>query len=193
MMPKLSLAICTHNPRTDYLDRTLRSLQKQTIPLDQWELLLIDNASTNGVVQTMDLAWHPNAHVVKEARIGLTMARLRAIEETSTPYLVFADDDNELAPDYLATMIRLAQLHPTLGVIGAGRIVPDFEETPAPELKPYVPMLALRSERRSAMVQRSHGRGDTLGLWHDGPPRSGHAIPQQPLEGSLETRLGPYR
>ncbi|MBK7619092.1 MAG: glycosyltransferase family 2 protein [Flavobacteriales bacterium] len=144
MMPKLSLAICTHNPRTDYLDRTLRSLQKQTIPLDQWELLLIDNASTNGVVQTMDLAWHPNAHVVKEARIGLTMARLRAIEETSTPYLVFADDDNELAPDYLATMIRLAQLHPTLGVIGAGRIVPDFEETPAPELKPYVPMVTLR-------------------------------------------------
>lgn len=143
-MPKLSLAICTHNPRTDYLDRTLRSLQKQTIPLDQWELLLIDNASTNGVVQTMDLAWHPNAHVVKEARIGLTMARLRAIEETSTPYLVFADDDNELAPDYLATMIRLAQLHPTLGVIGAGRIVPDFEETPAPELKPYVPMVTLR-------------------------------------------------
>jgi hypothetical protein len=72
------------------------------------------------------------------------MARLRAIEETSTPYLVFADDDNELAPDYLATMIRLAQLHPTLGVIGAGRIVPDFEETPAPELKPYVPMVTLR-------------------------------------------------
>ncbi len=144
MIPTLSLAICTHNPRTDHLERTLRSLQNQTLPKDQWELLLVDNASTNGVVDTMDLGWHPHARVVKEARIGLTMARLRAIEETSSAYLVYADDDNEMAPDYLATMARLAQQHPTLGVIGAGRIVPDFEETPAPELMPYVPMVTLR-------------------------------------------------
>jgi len=146
MTPTLSLAICTHNPRADFLERTLQSLQKQTLPMDQWELLLVDNASSNGVSDTMDLAWHPNARVVKEARIGLTMARLRAIEETTTPYLVYADDDNELAPDYLATMVRLAQQHPTLGVIGAGRIVPDFEETPDPALSPYLLMLALRSE-----------------------------------------------
>ena len=144
MTPTLSLAICTYNPRADHLERTLRSLQKQTLPMDQWELLLVDNASTNGVVETMDLSWHPQARVVKESRIGLTMARLRAIDETATPYLVYADDDNEMAPDYLATMIRLAEQHPTLGVIGAGRIVPDFEEAPAPELMPYVPMVTLR-------------------------------------------------
>jgi len=52
----LSLAIGKHNPRADHFERTLRSLQKQTLPVDQWELLLVDNASTNNVVGTMGLA-----------------------------------------------------------------------------------------------------------------------------------------
>src|SRR5678816_3587540 len=35
--------------------------------------------------------------------------------------------------------------HPYLVVIGAGRIEPEFETQPSPELVPILPMLALRS------------------------------------------------
>ena len=41
----LSVVICTHNQRKDYLQRTLEALKAQTLPPAQWELLLIDNAS----------------------------------------------------------------------------------------------------------------------------------------------------
>ncbi|HQV74757.1 MAG TPA: glycosyltransferase [Flavobacteriales bacterium] len=149
MTPTLSLAICTHNPKVDVLERTLRSLQKQTLPLDQWELLLVDNASTNNVVETVNLAWHPHARVVQETRIGLTMARLRGIQEAKAELILFVDDDNELAPDYLNNLVQIAAKHSILGVIGAGRIIPEFEESPDPRLLPYTPMLALREVAES--------------------------------------------
>ncbi len=149
MTPKLSLAICTHNPRADVLERTLRSLQKQSLPLGQWEMFLVDNASTNNVVETMDLAWHPAARVVQEARVGLTMARLRGIQEAKAELILFVDDDNELTPDYLSNLLGIATKYSMLGVIGAGRIVPEFEEAPDPRLLPYTPMLALREVAES--------------------------------------------
>ncbi|RYG01725.1 MAG: glycosyltransferase, partial [Chitinophagaceae bacterium] len=42
----LSVVICAHNPNPEYLKRVLLSLQKQTLPIEKWELLLIDNKST---------------------------------------------------------------------------------------------------------------------------------------------------
>ena len=44
-MISISAIICTHNPRPDYLRRVLDALKAQTLPKEQWELLLIDNAS----------------------------------------------------------------------------------------------------------------------------------------------------
>jgi glycosyltransferase involved in cell wall biosynthesis len=41
----ISVITCTHNPRQDYLDKVLTALKAQTLSLDQWEYLLVDNAS----------------------------------------------------------------------------------------------------------------------------------------------------
>ena len=38
--------------KQDYLRRTLASLQAQTLPLERWELLLIDNASDESLATT---------------------------------------------------------------------------------------------------------------------------------------------
>ena len=43
---KISAIICTHNPRPHYLRRVLEALERQTLAKAEWELLLIDNAST---------------------------------------------------------------------------------------------------------------------------------------------------
>ncbi|MBP7155160.1 MAG: glycosyltransferase, partial [Flavobacteriales bacterium] len=80
---------------------------------------------------------------------GLTMARLRGIQEAKAELILFVDDDNELAPDYLNNLVQIAAKHSMLGVIGAGRIIPEFEESPDPRLLPYTPMLALREVAES--------------------------------------------
>lgn len=143
-MPDLSVIICTHNPRPDYLRRTLAALKAQKLSMDQWELLLIDNASQPPVASLYDLAWHPQGRHVREDALGLTPARLRGIHEASGQWLIFVDDDNVLAENYLTTAMSLAAQHPTLAVLGAGTLQPEFEIPPPPELKNLLFMLALR-------------------------------------------------
>lgn len=141
---EISVIICAHNPRADYLRRTLAALQAQTLPLEKWELLLVDNASQPPVAQGHDLAWHPQGRHIVEATLGLTPARLRGIAEARGPWLVFVDDDNVLAADYLAKVMAIAADHPRLAVFGAGDLRPEFEIPPPPELKNLLSLLALR-------------------------------------------------
>ena len=140
---KLSVILCTHNPRPGFLDRTLASLRAQSLPPGDWELLIIDNASSESVSSRISLGWHPHARVVVEPELGLTPARLCGIAEASTDILVWVDDDNVLAPEYLAVAIDLAQTWPQLGAWGCGHFEPEWETPPAPELRPYLEYLAV--------------------------------------------------
>lgn len=119
---KISVVICTHNPREDYLEQTLKGLRKQTLPTDQWELLLIDNASDTPLSQSWNLDWLPNGRHVSELELGLTPARLRGIREAGSELLVFVDDDNVLEADYLEEAIKIADGHPLVGVYGGSSI-----------------------------------------------------------------------
>lgn len=141
--PAISVIICTYNPRADYLARTLEGLKAQTLGLAEWEFLLIDNHSKEPLEGRVDLSWHPQGRVVREDKLGLTNARLCGFREARGELLVYVDDDNILATDYLATAQRIAREFPFLGTFG-GAIVPEFETKPAPELELFLPALALR-------------------------------------------------
>jgi glycosyltransferase involved in cell wall biosynthesis len=125
-MPDISVIICTHNPRAIFLERVLEALKGQTLHREQWELLLIDNASKEPLAGKWDLAWHPNARHVLETQLGLTHARMCGIHEAKSEVLLFVDDDNVLFPDYLAECVRIAKAWPVLGAWG-GQQFPEFE------------------------------------------------------------------
>lgn len=144
MQKSLSVILCTHNPRQDYLSRTLKGLAEQTLPKDDWELIVVDNGSTEPLTATL-VGSHPHARVVREDDLGLTPARICGFGESHGAVLVFVDDDNVLASDYLANVVEIADAYPFLGVFGAGVIEPEFEIVPASWSEPYLPMLALRS------------------------------------------------
>jgi glycosyltransferase involved in cell wall biosynthesis len=144
----VSAIICTHNPRPDYLRRVLDALKAQTLLKEQWELLLIDNASKEPLAKSCDLSWHPQARHISEDELGLTPARLRGIAEAEGGLLVFIDDDNILTPDYLEYAATIPGSYSHIGVFGAGTLEPEFEEEPEPAVRPWLHMLALRSVSR---------------------------------------------
>ena len=165
MTPRLSVVICTRNPRRDFLERTLAGLREQTLTYNLWELLVVDNGSASRVADWLDIGWHTNGRIVVEQKPGLTVARLRGLNETQSETVVFADDDNVLSPDYLEHVIRLRQEWPKLGCFGAGCLIPEFECEPLPEWKPYIRMLALREIGRDLW---SNDPGDTITPWGAG-------------------------
>jgi glycosyltransferase involved in cell wall biosynthesis len=140
----LSVIICTHNPRPDYLSRTLEALRKQTLPLTEWELLLIDNASRPAADTLVSLSWHPNGHYIREEVLGLTPARLRGIQEAKAQLLVFVDDDSILESSYLEVAMGIGRSRPDLGCWGAGCIEPEYEKPPPEWLAAYDGALAIR-------------------------------------------------
>jgi glycosyltransferase involved in cell wall biosynthesis len=143
MLPLLSVIICAHNPRLDYIEQVLNALKIQTLPTKEWELLLIDNASDRLLSSEIDLSWHPKFRHIREEKLGLTAARLRGIQESRAKILIFVDDDNVLDEVYLEAALQIGQDWPMLGAWG-GETIPQFEE-PAPEWsRPYWSLLGIR-------------------------------------------------
>ena len=133
MTPNVSVIVCTHSPRRDYLGRTLEGLRIQTLDRFRWELVVIDNASKEPLAGWIDLAWHPHARLIEESVLGQMPARLRGVAESVGDLLVFVDDDNVLSANYLERGIAISEQWPQLGVWG-GQQHPEYEEPPPGEL-----------------------------------------------------------
>lgn len=146
MSYRLSVIICTHNPRKDLLAWTLSSLAAQSFPDEQRELLVVDNASAPPLDEAAlrSECGIPGLRVIVESEPGLTRARCAGIRATTAPVLVFVDDDNYLAADYLAQADRTATNEPHLGAWG-GIAEPKFEIEPPGWVRPILPNLGIRN------------------------------------------------
>lgn len=142
--PELAAVLCTHAPQLDRLRAAVAALQAQTLSPERWESVLVDNASP---AFPREAFWRDHAPArlrpVIEPVLGLTHARRRGLRETSAPLVVFVDDDNVLAPDYLARALEHFAAHPDLGAAG-GRSIGRFERPPAGWQKRFLDLLAVR-------------------------------------------------
>ena len=199
----ISAIICAHNPDPKRLDRVFQALARQTLPQSEWEVMLVDNASSPELAGDL-MAWHPAGRVLREATLGLTHARLKGIAEARGDMLVFVDDDCLLEPDYLAQMLELFRTHPFLGMAGGyGRaeyeIPPPAWMTPSlrqyhldmapppfdqnliyarvqPHLGPWFPVgagMAIRRHLAIGYVQSIQNDSVALGLGRSGKVLSG--------------------
>lgn len=196
MTPKLSVIIPCHNPRPHYLARVIESLRRQTLPREDWDLVVVDNASTppltEGPPSSLDLSWHPSGRLVREEVLGLTPARARGISATSGALLVFVDDDNVLAADYLEQAAAIAREKPFLGTF-SGLVTPEFETPPPPWTRPYWEMLGIRETPASVWSNDiNHWASTPIGaglcVRRDVATSYVEKLKQSPLRSALDRR-----
>lgn len=137
----ISVVVCTFNPREDYLRRCIEAVHAQTLSPSSYDFLVVDNNSSPPV-ESLDVVRQAGVRVVREERQGLTAARERAVRTAAYDVLVFADDDNVLAPDYLAVAEEL-MADEALGVLG-GSVEPVYEERPPEWVRSFEGWLAIR-------------------------------------------------
>ena len=104
--PEISVAVCTYN-RSDVLPKCLESLVDQTAGSELFEVLIIDNNSTD---ETKKIASdfckkHNNFKYIFEGKQGLSHARNRAIVEASGKYLAYIDDDAIADRDWVKSIL----------------------------------------------------------------------------------------
>jgi glycosyltransferase involved in cell wall biosynthesis len=104
--PIITVAICTHN-RAAFVEKALASLMSQSAPASAFDILVVDNASSDGTSQLVERWSAKDARVrgVREERLGLSYARNRAIEEAKARYLAYLDDDAIAAPDWVQSLL----------------------------------------------------------------------------------------
>jgi glucosyl-dolichyl phosphate glucuronosyltransferase len=131
-MPKLrvTVAVITYN-RSRYLRETLAGLVRQDYPADCWELLVIDNNSTDGTANVVAsfMASNPAPRRILETRPGLDHGRNRAIDEARGDVVALVDDDILMEPDWLAQLVApfSSQDSHSIGVVG-GEVIPIFPD-----------------------------------------------------------------
>lgn len=149
-MARLSVILCTYKPRMDYLERTLRALDAQSFPTQDWELILVDNASPEPLCKDRLAQWIAHDfRLHSEPNPGLVWARMAGMQTASSDLLIYVDDDNLLAPDYLECAMKIAEAHPLLGA-WSGQLQGEFETDPSPEIQPYLGLLAIREVPKAA-------------------------------------------
>jgi glycosyltransferase involved in cell wall biosynthesis len=147
----VSAVVCTHN-RATYLRRALASLAAQTLPADRYEIVVVDNASTDATRElvTRELASIARLRYVFEPALGVSRARNAGWRAARAPLVAYLDDDAIAAPDWLARATSaFARLDPAPGCLG-GPVLPIWE-APRPAwlpdaLLPYLTVLELGDE-----------------------------------------------
>jgi glycosyltransferase involved in cell wall biosynthesis len=130
-----SIAIAAHNPDRRTLGRLLKAIRRLDGIADVESILLVDNNSKPRLDEDAEVVAFikslPRARYVFEAKPGLTAARCRAIRESASDALIFFDDDNEPAADYLTVLEGYFRRYPNVGVWGPGTVKVEFlDETP---------------------------------------------------------------
>ena len=91
---KISAIVCTFN-RADVLGDCLAALEVQSLDAEAFEVIIVDNASTDDTAGLADayVSRNPNFKVVREEKQGLAAARNRGMREATSAIAAFTDDD----------------------------------------------------------------------------------------------------
>lgn len=154
---KVSVVVCCFNSSQRIIP-TLRHLQQQKVPPELcFEIIVVDNNSLDGTSEAAAAAWgdfNPGTEfrIIRESRQGLSFARERGLKEAQHEIVVFVDDDNWLASDYLACAADLMIQHPHVALLG-GWIDPLFEAEKPGWFDEVEGIFAVGNKGASARVQ----------------------------------------
>lgn len=141
----LQICICTHNPRPDVFHKVLAALGRQTHCAGV-EVVVIDNASEPPIEEQTcrrSLGSGLELRIEREETLGVAAARARAVDVTTTEWILFVDDDTELMPDYIEQGLRIIAENPTIGCFGGKLLLPPYL-SPQRWAKPLLGFLAIK-------------------------------------------------
>jgi glycosyltransferase involved in cell wall biosynthesis len=102
-----------------YIERCVTALLAQTYPAGRYEIIMVDNNSTDG--SSAIVSRYPRVRLVAERTPGAYAARNRGRAEARGAILAFTDADCAPAPDWLETMA--AALEDARASVALGRVV----------------------------------------------------------------------
>jgi GT2 family glycosyltransferase len=127
----VSVVISTYNRATELAD-TLESLVAQAGMSGRYEVIVVDNNSTDGTRQEIE-AWisrgYSGLRYAFEPRQGVSQGRNAGLRAARAGIVAFTDDDVIVAPDWLASIRRAFEENPGVAYVN-GKILPLYAAPP---------------------------------------------------------------
>lgn len=118
-LPELSVIIPTHN-RVEHVRACLLSLCRQTQPVDDYDVTVVVDGSTDGTRELLAGLPTPfRLHVIHQPRSGQHVARNRGVAASSGQYCLFLDDDIDPSPGLIAAHLELMRARSDAVGLGA--------------------------------------------------------------------------
>ena len=132
---RISAIICTLN-RVEYLRKAIKSLADQTLPKEHYEIMVVDNGSTDGTKRVVleEFSAVHNLRYLHEPVLGLSQARNTGWQNARGKYVAYLDDDAVASSNWLEKILGVfdtAELK--IGCVG-GRVVPIWKTPRTPWL-----------------------------------------------------------
>lgn len=119
----LSVVIPNHN-RADALALTLESLARQTCPADQFEVIIVDQASTDGSRELVKSFPAPYSLrlVAQDAKYGISVGRNGGVQAAQGELIILLDADIIADPELAAAHVDLHR-QSLAPILGCGRLL----------------------------------------------------------------------
>lgn len=125
----ISAVICTYNGEKT-LESAILCLVHQTLDNKKYEILIIDNASTDKThLIAQNIQSEAQVHYIYEPILGLSQARNTGWLRSQGKYVAYLDDDAIAAPDWLERILEVFAAVPNVGALG-GKVEPIWEVPP---------------------------------------------------------------
>lgn len=107
--------------RPDHTVECLASLAKLDYPADRLDVIIVDNAAHEGNAPTLRQSF-PHVTLIENARnlgfAGGSNVGIRAAMARGADYVLLLNDDTEVAPDFLRSLVAPAESDPSIGILG---------------------------------------------------------------------------
>jgi GT2 family glycosyltransferase len=131
---RATIQLCTYN-RAALLERVLDACFEQTIPDRSYEVVLVNDGSTDETPAAIERARRRAGCrfvVVDQPNSGLAKGRNAGIARAAGERIAFIDDDVLILPNFLEEHLRSHASHPQSIVRGGAINVESFDELPPP-------------------------------------------------------------
>jgi succinoglycan biosynthesis protein ExoM len=127
--PKISVCVCTYK-RPELLSQLLDSLSRQTFPLTEFEVIVVDNDQSASARSVVDDAvrLHPDLYMRYDIEPikGISYARNRTVALSKGELLAFIDDDESASQNWLLDLVHIIEECRADAVLGP--IIPQYPE-----------------------------------------------------------------
>ena len=125
--PKVSVIVAAYNQER-FIGRCLRSLLHQTLPHEDYEIIVINDGSTDRTAYALELFHDAIRTITNETNRGLPAALNTGIRAARAPYVVRVDSDDFVNANFINFLSFYLETNPHADAVACDYLLLDDQE-----------------------------------------------------------------